>query len=1428
MQPRSQNHEMAKRGISAHFDRRNKFHIKRFRNSLGLEIYVLENKGLSERIYVERSHFDRFRRTLRQIWTDPSESIDLKLSYRGKDYFQFKSSGEDHSQLTIIEFHPGPKSTDSLNLKLKALEVLVPLLYADTLDHPADSLDLITRYHRLFQFTFQDGSESITSDLTLRKDVLSQVDRYRPKPSASAEVLLKKGGEGAPRAKREGSNKGFKPRLGERDSSKKIKVNYEALFDPNAGDPSVKIPKAADSYPDSPLGASSTAFPLPILSSDIKLFQKEFFTCQFNQIEIQEFRDLFLKDRSSEFYLGFEILDAIFRKASGLRTFRFPLYYMKVNIEESGRELYIYPEGHGRIFLNHIALANLVESFAPTSTGDPVGQFFETLQAQTLKITGRDDRVRLNRLLPIDETVFDRTREMLLGYAGENGKGGLLSHLKVVGIEADLGAVFLYKAAKNDAPMIAALNSDLDNIQKVAHDSPQRFYGSMLGRFLVPEAYPKKRTEPFSRTLAMPGAQPQAMRNLVGKLNQSDLVLLEGPPGTGKTFSIMNLFIHSLNTGKRLLVVSDQEAAIHALTEKLQEYLLGKNQTHGSSSYLLPLWNNAIKVVDKIPEPGAKLSTWSRQLKDMLHILDPLQSEWPVTDPKYMEELDQIDRRVAQFKDHIQKHMEARLGPDADVKKKVAPKRLHATSIHDINDLVAFLNFVSDEIRVDRSLFILSRYIKDREYILHRGLKQIYGYFDIPDDLNQTVTELDNLKEALQLLLKRKPRSYEKFRQVLPSIGQNAVLRLISERFQESFTPQASFFQRVVQYIGSWFKHRPLKLTKICHQLLQHQLDLLQLVKDQQRPVLNQLKTIHRSLGMPSNEPIPLCLEICRFAIESKLAGYSGQVGIPNNPTVQESLQEIERLQEKRDGIVAKAFVGRLGEIARGAYEATQDGSTTLSTTISALLDNLKTFQSVEAAKDTLVDLREKLIEAFPIWICRKQAVPFLFPCSEKIFDLVVVDEATQCRVDDALPLLFRAQKVMVVGDEKQTVLAKDSVIDDFLFREFDLGEHLRGSQALGMKGGGSHIFGLVKGIKQASVMLDEHYRCPPSIIQFSNRYVYGNELKAMQWQSINDTPAVIVDHSEREATSSVRRDSGKYKGLETDMIDRFFEFMKHHILAIEKQTGKTINTERDVAICYFLLKNEPYIKDVKAEFLQKLGRGAEILDGAGAALQGKERDYIFYLWDINRGNMGAFRQGDDPDKRKGELNVLMSRPKKRAYHYLHKNFHQLDHKSASITDFLWTELNRSEQKGGRKLTPRTQKPSEAFVPWRRSSGELMEAVLASVLGQMDGSLSLKEGFQSQKSIVVGDPRHKVDLVLSPKKINSPDVQNIGLVDLADFGGHQGCAQDVMDYYFQCIRAKPNIRPYFVFIHELATARARSFKLIERALNDLVAVKKVG
>ena len=577
--------------------------------------------------------------------------------------------------------------------------------------------------------------------------------------------------------------------------------------------------------------------------------------------------------------------------------------------------------------------------------------------------------------------------------------------------------------------------------------------------------------------------------------------------------------------------------------------------------------------------------------------------------------------------------------------------------------------------------------------------------------------------------------------------------------------------------------------------------------------VCRQMQSMHETLH-PQKAGFP------SLALET---GIFSQLILEEQQTpVQALLQSMRELQETRDRSVKELFLLRMSRIVEAGRAKDAKNPTSAWTSIETLLQGLKECNSIEHGVGVILlqDLQKALVQAFPIWVCRKQAVSFLFPAKEQLFDLVIIDEAGQCRVDDAIPLLYRARKIMVVGDDRQTVLDKNSPVDDFLFQAFNLEDHLRQTQARGMKGGGSHIFGLVKSIKQAEVMLDEHFRCPPQIIDYSNKYVYDSQLKIMQWSRRDMPPAVIVDYSEKDASTHTKATSGKFKDIETDLIDRFFDYITSTLKKIEKEIGRPINVETEVAICYFLLKNEPYIKEKKPQFLQKLNRGKDVLDGAGAALQGKERNFIFYLWDINRGNMRAFRQGDEPDKRRGELNVLMSRPKMRAYHYLHSSFDTLKQDSATIVDYLWNVYQKQQtRQTASEYEPRTRRPGAEYLPWKRSSGELMKAMLSQVMRK-----KYREKFQelldeAQVSVVVGNPKRKVDLMLLGKKPWHP---SIAIVDLATFENDRNPTLAIADYYFQLKRATPALDPMFVFLHELADERSESFMILIRKMEELM------
>lgn len=55
-----------------------------------------------------------------------------------------------------------------------------------------------------------------------------------------------------------------------------------------------------------------------------------------------------------------------------------------------------------------------------------------------------------------------------------------------------------------------------------------------------------------------------------------------------------------------------------------------------------------------------------------------------------------------------------------------------------------------------------------------------------------------------------------------------------------------------------------------------------------------------------------------------------------------------------------------------------------------------------------------------PCWLASPESVSKVFPLQRNLFDLVIVDEASQLAVERALPFLYRAKSVVIAGDENQ------------------------------------------------------------------------------------------------------------------------------------------------------------------------------------------------------------------------------------------------------------------------------------------------------------------------------------------------------------------------------------------------------------------------
>ncbi|MEU9188080.1 AAA domain-containing protein [Streptomyces sp. NPDC048484] len=114
------------------------------------------------------------------------------------------------------------------------------------------------------------------------------------------------------------------------------------------------------------------------------------------------------------------------------------------------------------------------------------------------------------------------------------------------------------------------------------------------------------------------------------------------------------------------------------------------------------------------------------------------------------------------------------------------------------------------------------------------------------------------------------------------------------------------------------------------------------------------------------------------------------------------------------------------------------------------------------------------------------------------LFDLVIVDEASQCSTPDVLPLLFRARRALVIGDPMQlqhiTTLQPRQEAEAHRgagLRASWLDEHRLEHRRYSSFHAAAHAAG-------KTLLLEEHFRCHPDIIGISNRHCYGGRLTVL------------------------------------------------------------------------------------------------------------------------------------------------------------------------------------------------------------------------------------------------------------------------------------------------------------------------------------------
>jgi len=147
-----------------------------------------------------------------------------------------------------------------------------------------------------------------------------------------------------------------------------------------------------------------------------------------------------------------------------------------------------------------------------------------------------------------------------------------------------------------------------------------------------------------------------------------------------------------------------------------------------------------------------------------------------------------------------------------------------------------------------------------------------------------------------------------------------------------------------------------------------------------------------------------------------------------------------------------------------------------------------------------------KALRAVPIWITTALS-PQSIPLSAGVFDLLVIDEATQCTLTNLLPLIYRAKRIAVIGDPEQlpAIPSLGHDAQESIARKYGVVEWM---DLLGHAD--NDVYRTAVNClprRQVDVLsLLEHYRSHPLIIGFANQHVYQRRLQLRKDPSLAKT----------------------------------------------------------------------------------------------------------------------------------------------------------------------------------------------------------------------------------------------------------------------------------------------------------------------------------
>jgi very-short-patch-repair endonuclease len=598
---------------------------------------------------------------------------------------------------------------------------------------------------------------------------------------------------------------------------------------------------------------------------------------------------------------------------------------------------------------------------------------------------------------------------------------------------------------------------------------------------------------------------------------QCRFLAIEGPPGCGKSHTIVAIVFEAILTGKNVLVLSDKKEALDVVEDKLTKVLNSVRTSHDFQNPILRLGKagntygkilnaqtlSAINAMHKVGEARAgelqrrieeeegRLRSSIRDLAakgtaiDVRAVAALTRIEAGLEDIDGLEEM-LADEVVLQAIDDA-KALATWLSGDGAVLLRVLGAAGGTARLGDLIRLLELQNGLATvpvPARADqRALSFFTAFAPDHHEVLEGFVRQYQAARKPLVGFMFTRTTARALDEELgaQLPCRSALDAHRKLATLTRAAGVIATLRVNFGKAGIAAAHQHWAYQQVIDEV-------PPVTSTAAPEMLRRAVRLAEALEEHpELPAALEIEADELAWIEDAVTEGVLLARFCDFVAAHKRMRESF-VGFPEFDYVGEK-SRIESLHTQR---LAHTIDGRVVEFANQHRGLARD--------LRAIIRKRQRFPR---------EAFEHLKKAFPCMIAGIRDYAEYVPLEQGLFDIVIIDEASQVSIAQAFPAFVRAKQLVVLGDQRQFSNVKTTNASGAINQKYayEIIENFRRGMTpdavtlnrLKMFNIKVSVLEFVEHVSNYKALLKKHFRGYPELISFSSRTFYDGQLQAVK-----------------------------------------------------------------------------------------------------------------------------------------------------------------------------------------------------------------------------------------------------------------------------------------------------------------------------------------